>query len=211
MGEVSVGGREIDIRKDTVRDREMVDVVLRAIGDNPGSILDVGTGNGEVARKLKEEVPGGKVFALDLKDSRDVKKGDVPAFLVGQGEHLPFADKAIDWVVFNFTLHHAEAPEDLLKEGMRVAKKGVLIVENDVSGWRVIPTALIDQAEPILKRSPLCRNFNSEAKWLAMAKGIIGQYEEAKADIVHRFTLVNGFWKNVVIRIDKNEVGDQNP
>jgi ubiquinone/menaquinone biosynthesis C-methylase UbiE len=46
------------------------------------------------------------------------------------GERLPYNDNAFDVVLVAFAMHHAEYPDDVLFEAVRVAKKRIVIFED---------------------------------------------------------------------------------
>lgn len=47
-------------------------------------------------------------------------------FVEAQGEHLPFADKAFDYVICNQVLEHAEDPAQFISEITRVGRRGYI-------------------------------------------------------------------------------------
>jgi SAM-dependent methyltransferase len=105
---------------------------IRALGAR--SILDVGSGSGDVARALvrdgRRRGAGVRVTCLDrsaamLEIARRASGGDERlAFVLGEGEQLPFADGAFDVVSCTLALHHFEPPQAraLLREMRRVAR-----------------------------------------------------------------------------------------
>lgn len=56
----------------------------------------------------------------------DVKVYPHQELVNADGEHLPFEDKAFDYVICNQVLEHTEHPDVFLKEQMRVAKRGYI-------------------------------------------------------------------------------------
>ena len=92
-------------------------------------LLDVGSGDGGVARLLRERVR--EVVAVDVEPSEEWKDGDGISFAVANGEELPFADEDFDVVHSKDSLHHMEDPDRAIQEYRRVLKPGgaALIVE----------------------------------------------------------------------------------
>lgn len=91
----------------------------------PGSsVLDIGTGEGFVARWLKDA--GHQVIPLDVRD-RARARGIRP--LLYDGEHIPFGARRFDYALLSTVLHHTPAPEALLREAARVARR-VIIIED---------------------------------------------------------------------------------
>jgi ubiquinone/menaquinone biosynthesis C-methylase UbiE len=94
------------------------------------SLLDVGCGDGGVARLLCDRVA--EVVAVDIEPSLAWgEDGPGLRFQVANGESLPFADGSFDLVHSKDSLHHMERPETALAEYRRILRKGgaALIVE----------------------------------------------------------------------------------
>ena len=83
--------------------------------------LDVATGGGHVARRLREA--GLEVVSTD---SAPGMQPDV----VCRAENLPFADASFDVVACRVAAHHFEDVETALSEMARVARDRVLLVDN---------------------------------------------------------------------------------
>jgi ubiquinone/menaquinone biosynthesis C-methylase UbiE len=92
-------------------------------------LLDVGSGDGAVARLLRERVA--EVVAVDVERSENWRNGDGISFLVANAESLPFGDGEFDLIHSKDSLHHMDDPERALTEYRRVLKPGgtALIVE----------------------------------------------------------------------------------
>jgi ubiquinone/menaquinone biosynthesis C-methylase UbiE len=93
-----------------------------------GSVLDVGSGRGYIAKEIAKA--GKKVQCLDVKD---LNLTDLPLKVYG-GKRIPFKDNSFGTVLTCYVLHHAEDPIYLLKECVRVAKKRLIIFEDDADG-----------------------------------------------------------------------------
>jgi ubiquinone/menaquinone biosynthesis C-methylase UbiE len=85
------------------------------------NVLDVATGGGHVARRLREA--GANVVTLDPAPGM---KADVLA----PAEHLPFADGSFDAVATRLAAHHFADVLAAVKEMARVAKHRVVICDN---------------------------------------------------------------------------------
>jgi len=83
--------------------------------------LDVATGGGHVARRLREA-------GLDVVSS-DPASGMGPD-VVAPAEHLPFADGSFDVVACRVAAHHFEDVEAAVREMARVARDSVLVSDN---------------------------------------------------------------------------------
>ncbi len=117
--------------------------------------LDVATGGGHVARRLREA--GIEVVSCDLAPGM---QPDV----VCRAEHLPFADGSFDVVATRVAAHHYDDVEQAVAEMARVAAGTVLIVDNLFMGDDV------EEAERLRDPSHV-RNY-SEADWRAFAASV---------------------------------------
>jgi SAM-dependent methyltransferase len=118
-----------------------------------GSALDVATGGGHVARRLREA--GLRVVSCDPAPGM---RPDV----VCQAEHLPFANDSFDLVATRVAAHHYEDVGQAVAEMARVAARSVLIVDNAFMGEDV------EEAERLRDPSHV-RNY-SEAEWRSFAR-----------------------------------------
>jgi SAM-dependent methyltransferase len=112
--------------------------------------LDVATGGGHVARRLRES--GIQVV------SSDPAPGMQP---VCAAEHLPFADDSFDVVVTRVAAHHFQDVGQAAAEMARVAARSVLIVDN------CFMSEDVEEAEKLRDPSHV-RNY-AEAEWRSFA------------------------------------------
>jgi SAM-dependent methyltransferase len=113
--------------------------------------LDVATGGGHVARRLREI--GVNVVTTDAAPGMEPD-------VITRAEHLPFDDGSFDAVVSRVAHHHFDEPQAALDEMARVSGGLVVVVDN---------LFMSDQAEEADKlRDPShVRNY-TEAEWRAM-------------------------------------------
>lgn len=116
-----------------------------------GTALDVATGGGHVARRLREE--GIQVVTTDAAPGM---QPDV----ITRAEHLPFADGSFDAVVSRVAHHHFDDPAAAMREMARASGGLVLVVDN---------LFMSDEAEEAdrLRDPSHVRNY-TEAEWRAM-------------------------------------------
>ncbi len=95
--------------------------------EKPGSLLDVGTGDGEFCKAAKEKL-GMKVVATELRRSYVTYDGFEVAEVDLDAEPLPFPDDTFDFVVNIEVLEHLRNPWGCITEMVRVAAPGGLIV-----------------------------------------------------------------------------------
>jgi SAM-dependent methyltransferase len=106
-----------------------VDVLARMLGDlvPPGSaILDVGTGDGQIAQRIAAAQPGTTVRGIDVMLRPETH---IPVDLF-DGKTIPLGDKSVDVVTFVDVLHHTDDPDRLIAEASRVARKAVILKDH---------------------------------------------------------------------------------
>lgn len=94
------------------------------MAEKPASVLDVGAGGGEMVRWLWSE----GIDAAGLETDEALAAPD-DGIHVGAAEAIPFADNAFDFVISEFSLHHFEGAAAVLREAVRVARRGVMILD----------------------------------------------------------------------------------
>ncbi|MCP3919727.1 MAG: class I SAM-dependent methyltransferase [bacterium] len=110
------------------RDILLARFVRRLLALEPGSVLDVGCGRGQLlaacaAAGVRAEgiEPDADCVADCRAAGRTVRRGDAAP--------LPFADASFEWVTLRHVPHHLGEPRAALTEAWRVASQGLLIAE----------------------------------------------------------------------------------
>jgi SAM-dependent methyltransferase len=85
------------------------------------TVLDVATGGGHVARRLREE--GATVVTVDPAPG-------MQADVIAPAEHLPFDDSSFDAVACRVAAHHFADVLAAVKEMARVAKHRIVVCDN---------------------------------------------------------------------------------
>jgi SAM-dependent methyltransferase len=99
-----------------------LDLVVAWCEPRPGvTVLDVATGGGHVARRLREA--GAQVVTTDAAPGM---QPDV----IAPADHLPFADASFDAVACRIAAHHFPDALAAVKEMARVARHRVVICDN---------------------------------------------------------------------------------
>ncbi|PYO19847.1 MAG: hypothetical protein DMD88_14015 [Candidatus Rokuibacteriota bacterium] len=88
-------------------------------------LLDLGAGEGWVAEALRTRAA---VWACAV-DVGPFRLATEP-YVVYDGARLPFGDGAFDTTLLSLALHHAETPEAVLDEAVRVTRGRLLVVES---------------------------------------------------------------------------------
>jgi SAM-dependent methyltransferase len=106
-----------------------VERVARALAGQIGharSLLDIGCGDGTVARTIAERVGAQRVAGADVKVRPEVAIEVVHY----DGLHLPFPDGAFEAVILSDVLHHCHDPRAVLREALRVASRVVALKDH---------------------------------------------------------------------------------
>ena len=126
------------------------------------SVLDVGCGDGKLARALMDARPGITVRGLDVL-VRDDAAIPVESF---DGAHLPVEDDAFDVVLFVDVLHHADHAARMLAEAKRVARRFVLLKDHTRDGLLAGPTLrFMDRVGNARHGVALPYDYWSEREW----------------------------------------------
>ncbi|HEV2902256.1 MAG TPA: class I SAM-dependent methyltransferase [Gaiellaceae bacterium] len=102
------------------REGEDLDLVVEW-SEGAETALDVATGGGHVARRLREA--GANVLTVDSAPGMEPN-------VVARGEDLPFADDSFDVVVCRVAAHHFEDVAKAVSEMARVSRDRVIVVDN---------------------------------------------------------------------------------
>ncbi|WP_165820975.1 class I SAM-dependent methyltransferase [Nocardioides gansuensis] len=112
-----------------------------------GTLLDLGCGDGGIARLVAERSPHLKITAMDVEEhpAWADEHPDNLAFAVGSLEDLPFDAGSFDTVVVKDVLHHVDDPADALRSVRGLARSRVLLIEanryNPISYIRMVKIA----------------------------------------------------------------------
>ena len=95
------------------------------------SVLDVGTGDGAIAAAVRAARPDIDLTGLEFQAREDCA---IPVETF-DGRRIPRPDNAVDYVSFLDVLHHTENPMVLLREAVRVARRGLIIKDHLRQGF----------------------------------------------------------------------------
>jgi SAM-dependent methyltransferase len=112
---------------------------VRALAENIGemipagttSLLDVGCGDGTLARAITDRLPAVQSCGVEIR-ARPHTAIPVREF---DGRSLPFPNASFDVVMLVDVLHHAEEPRILIAEAARVAGRVLIIKDHLADAW----------------------------------------------------------------------------
>ncbi len=134
-----------------------------------GSVLDVGCGDGWLARRLAEHRPLSHFCGIDVLVRPDTH---IPVSYF-DGAQIPFPDDHFDTVLIVDVLHHADDPAALLREAKRVARTRVVLKDHTRDGIAAHSTLrIMDWVGNAHHGVALPYNYLSKAEWLQMCEAL---------------------------------------
>ena len=126
MNRLMTGGQDIRWRKQVIK--------LAQLKPN-ASLLDLGTGTGDLAREALLQEPLAKVTAADftIEMMRVGKKSGGLQFSAADALNLPFKDSTFDAVVSGFLMRNVTDIQQALKEQYRALKPGGRVIILDTT------------------------------------------------------------------------------
>ena len=106
----------------------LLERVIKVVGENKkGKVLDLGCGNGDYSKRLKNL--GFQVLAADLDEKRFRYSGDISFKKCDITRELPFEDNSFDFCLLLEVIEHLRNPYLVMSELGRILKpKGELIL-----------------------------------------------------------------------------------
>lgn len=126
MNRLMTGGQDIRWRKQVIKLARM---------NNNASLLDLGTGTGDLAREALTQFPQAKITATDFTHEmmRVGKQNGALNFSTADALHLPFNDSSFDAVISGFLMRNVININQALGEQYRALKDGGRIVILDTT------------------------------------------------------------------------------
>lgn len=114
--------------------------------DLPQKILEVGAGEGNLAKIVRQTYSLSEIIATDISSqiievAQKNLKGSRISFDIEDVEHLTFKDNTFDLVVCCEVLEHTDNPSKSLSEIKRVTKKWAILSVPQEPMWRVLNMA----------------------------------------------------------------------
>jgi SAM-dependent methyltransferase len=125
-------------------------------------VLDVGCGDGRIARLLGEYRPDIRIDGIDVL----VRPSTGIPVIAFDGETIPFGDKSFDVVLFVDVLHYTENPLVFLTEARRVARQAVILKDHRCDGFFAEPILrFMDWVGNARYGVALVDNYLTEQRW----------------------------------------------
>ena len=105
--------------------------VITSILPNNITLLDLGGGDGSIAKFVKLKRSDVDITCMDVNKS----KNDKMPVKVYDGETIPCTSSSFDCVMLIDVLHHTRSPNKVLYEAQRVAKKYILVKDQKCDGF----------------------------------------------------------------------------
>src|SRR5438034_3324999 len=126
------------------------------------SVLDVGSGDGRLARLVANKRPDISIQGIDVR----VRTGAAIPVESFNGRSIPYGDHSFDVVMLIDVLHHTADPMIVLSEAVRVARQVILIKDHLLQGALAYPTLrLIDWVGNARHKVALPYNYWTPAEW----------------------------------------------
>ena len=125
-------------------------------------VLDVGTGDGLLAAALAKRRPDLRIEGLDVQ----VRPNTATPVTPFDGRVIPRAADSVDVVAFFDVLHHTDEPLVLLREGMRVARRCIVLkdhVSNSLVAYSIL--RFMDRVANGRHGIALPHNYWSSSQW----------------------------------------------
>lgn len=129
------------------------------------SVLDVGSGNGEIAKRIMAQKPGIRIDGIDVV----VRKDSAIPVSFYDGITIPRDGGSYDYVMCIDMLHHSDNPAAMLGEAKRVASKGVILKDHNCDSWlarKII--SFTDWFANAQYGVPMTYNYYSRSGWREM-------------------------------------------
>ena len=112
----------------------------------PGSVLDVGCGEGVLTHRWAKRLGDGRAVGIDLDDPKlhshwQARRRDNLEFRAEEATSLSFADDEFDLAAAIEVLEHVPEPEATLSEMARVARRHLLVSVPREPLWRALNVA----------------------------------------------------------------------
>lgn len=149
--------------------RVLADALSEALPAEARTVLDVGCGDGAIARLIQERRP--ELLFIGV-DTIAQPKRHIPV-TVYDGKRLPFVDAAFDVVMFVDLLRRTDDPSVLLREAKRVARDSLVLKDHASDGALSRSLLrLIDRVGDLRRGGRRPSNRWTSAQWRAVFQSL---------------------------------------
>jgi len=129
----------------------------------PGcNLLDVGCGEGQLARSLQQKRPDLRIEGVEIQ----LRKQTWIPVTQFDGKCLPYGDAGFDGVMLIDVLHHTPDPRRLLQEALRVSRRWVILKDHILQGpWAGVRLRFMDYVANARHAVPLPYHYLSAEEW----------------------------------------------
>lgn len=115
--------------------------------DNIETILDIGSGLGELLEAIDEEIEGVKKYSLEMDEKLlRVMEQHVEANSVrADAQYLPFESESFDFVTAIGVIEHVENPSRFVSEVHRVSRGGAVFMTPNIGRPNRLVAAMLDK------------------------------------------------------------------
>ncbi|MDH7564003.1 MAG: methyltransferase domain-containing protein [Candidatus Bathyarchaeota archaeon] len=152
--------------------------LLRALRGHTGKrVLEVGVGSGRNALPIMEEIKPWLVGVDLSKEMLKVAKTKTANFaesidlVLGDADHLPFADNAFDAAVIMSTMHYFGSPPHVLRKLQKTLRRKGVLVYGDVSEHKSDDNEFLETLEKTLSKAHVGYYKPSEMRKLLETSG----------------------------------------
>jgi 2-polyprenyl-3-methyl-5-hydroxy-6-metoxy-1,4-benzoquinol methylase len=150
---------------------------VAALSPPTTSMLDIGASDGRIAARVARELGAEHVQGVDVERQPD------PAIEVStyNGRELPFADETFDLVTIVDVLHHADEPEAVIREALRVLRPVGRVVIKDhlrTSRWSSWVLLAMDNSSNFSVHELANGRYFSTIEWVNLIASAGGHIEE---------------------------------
>ena len=170
-------------------------------------ILDVGCGDGLLAYLIQQRRPDIALNGVDVLVRRCTH---IPVRWF-DGKQIPFGDGSFDTVLIVDVLHHADDPALLLREAVRVARRGLVIKDHILTGLLAGPILrMMDRRGNEREGVALPFNYWTRQQWLEAFAGLdlqIGVWKSKLGLYPPPVNAICGRSLHFVARLDRKNEG----